>query len=152
MFKDTVDNTVARAGDYDGDFVLRLRREGSQFYFANRNARPTVAEYRAAAQYLTDSTDVEFDTDAIKAILSLYPSARIDLAAGYIQETHVRDALKDAIANFFLSCDWPRGRDKVDIDAFLAVLHRQAEAMGYTVAEPDQTVPPPTPSNTFQPS
>lgn len=137
MFIDTPQRTLIIAAKDDGitddgtHYVLRMRRDSSLFMFENRDAIPSEAAYAAVAKQLTWQTDVSISPDQAKAILSLYPQARIKVAMYGIGDTDVREALSFAIAHFFLGCSWPTYGDEVDLESFIATMRKQASLMGF---------------------
>lgn len=137
MFIDTHVNTLKLATLDDGitddgtHYILRMRRDASQFFFANRDAIPTDTQYSEVAQYFGEITELDFTTGDVAAILALYPFARIKVTLDGISPTDVRDELSNAVAYFFLGCTWPTFGDKVDIAPFVALLQKQARLMGF---------------------
>ncbi|NEI66520.1 hypothetical protein [Rhizobium leguminosarum] len=143
MFKFTPEKVI-KLGDHsspEANEAFRLIRNDLHFKLENRDAQPTEDDYREAADFLTDATGIVLGIDAVKALLTLYPETRIDLATDDRETEYVGDRLKDVVADAFLNCRWPTDDDNVDVPAFITVLHTQAEAAGYaTLSMP---IPPP---------
>lgn len=138
MFIDTPVNTLKLATLDDGitddgtHYLLRMRRDASQFFFTSRGAIPTDTQYSEVAQFFCEIAELDFTAGDVAAILALYPFARVKVAmAGGIGPTDVRDELSDVVAHFFLGCTWPTFDGKVDIAAFVALLQKQARLMGF---------------------
>ena len=109
-----------------------MQRDSAKSYWENADLQPTDAAYGEASEYLTEITEVSFDANSTKRLLSLYPLARIGVAnANGTGPTHVRDNLSFAAANFFLGSRWPTFGDKIDVDRFVAILQAEAEALGF---------------------
>ena len=51
-------------------------------------------------------------------------------------DVEVREALAFCVAHFFLGCRWPSVHDRLDHDAFLALLRDQARLAGWRCAPP----------------
>lgn len=138
MFIDTPHNTLKIASLEDGitddgrHYLLRMRQDDSTFFLQNRNVMPSLQNYTDAASFLSEITGLKFDADSASAILSLYPQVRIKLAKhNGIGNTDVRHELSFAASHFFLGCTWPTYGDKVNIDAFVALLQAQGAKMGF---------------------
>lgn len=138
MFIDDPQNTMKIAGLEDGitddgtHYLLRMRRDSSQFFFDARNSVPTAAQYAEVACFFSEITELMFSAEDAAAILDLYPFARIKVAASNgIGPTDVRDELSEAVAHFFLGCTWPKYGDKVKLADFMALLQKQAALMGF---------------------
>lgn len=113
-------------------YLLRMRRDRSVFFRANRDSLPTLENYAAVASYLSEITGLSIESDEAKQLLSLYPYARIKLAdIGRIEDSDVKDELSFLVAHFFLGCSWPTMGDSVDMNAFIDLLQGQAILMGY---------------------
>ena len=101
----------------------------------NRDAIPSAAAYEAAADFMSGITELQLGIQETRAILDLYPHVRIDLATcGDCTDSGVRKGLSFTAAHFFAGCAWPTYGDKVDINAFVALLQDQAVRMGYRLA------------------
>ncbi|MBP2443997.1 hypothetical protein [Rhizobium leguminosarum] len=82
MFKFTPEKVV-QLGDHaspEANEAFRLIRNDLHFKLENRDVQPTENAYREAADFLTDATGIILGIDAVKALLSLYPETRIELA------------------------------------------------------------------------
>ncbi|MBA1343898.1 hypothetical protein [Rhizobium sp. WYCCWR 11146] len=146
MFTLTPEAVIRIAGNGSVETIeaFGLMRSDLEYKLENREAQPTENDYQRASEFLTGETGIVLDIDAVKALLSLYPAARISLANDDLDDDFVRDRLKDAVADAFVNCRWPRHDDEVDLDAFASVLHAQAEELGYGVL-----FGPPEPQTTF---
>jgi len=115
--------------------LLASCRFEALFFMRHRRAQPPIHRIAAAAAHLTMTTRIGFGIAETQTLLDLYPKARILLAvSGGPQRQDVRDALLQAIADFFMARRWPECGDESETDQFLATLHSQAKAMGFSIA------------------
>ena len=145
MFIDSPSNVLRIAADQHGvtddgtHYLLRMRRDASAFFLAQRDAQPSEDNYAAVAAFMSEITGLVIDAVCAKQLLSLYPQTRINVAEfGGIAATDVRDGLSFVAAHFFLGCSWPTFGDSVDIDAFVGLLQRQAVLMGFARSKADR--------------
>lgn len=138
MFIDSPKNVLKRqqnTHDLDDSglhFLLKMRAESARRELEFLRTKPSAAHYAEAAEHLTMITEVVITSEQAANILDLYPKARILLVEfDGTADTLVRDELAFAAAHFFLGCSWPLFRDGVDVDAFTALLKKQAVRMGY---------------------
>ena len=138
MFIDKPQNTMKLAHMAEGitddgrHYLLRMRQDSALFFYENRDAAPSEANYIATAEFLSEITGLRIDAKQAQAILSLYPQVRIKIAVyDGISDTDVRDGLSFAAAHFFLGCEWPTYGDKVNMDEFTSLLQMQAGKMGF---------------------
>lgn len=106
-----------------------LLASSARFYMENRHANPTDDDYNDAAKALSEACEFkfsEFKFSAIeaKALLDLYPHARIKLALYGTSDTEARGHMLGCASNHFLSCDWPTYGDKIDLNDFLKALKK----------------------------
>jgi hypothetical protein len=112
--------------------LLGFTKNINTFLYEHRNAQPTEKNYLDAAEFMSETAGFEINMERAKGILDLYPHARIKLAVyNGLGDTEVRDLVSDAMANFFLGCDWPRYGDNVDTTIFCRALYAQAVKMGF---------------------
>ncbi|NTF18118.1 hypothetical protein G6L37_06845 [Agrobacterium rubi] len=113
------------------NILMRMRRESTMFYYENRDSIPDEKTYAEAAEFLQGITEVDISPDAAKAILALYPHARIKIAEYGVGDTECRDALCFVAAHFFLGSKWPNFGDKIDITLFVDCMKDEAVRMGF---------------------
>jgi len=111
-------------------YWFRMQRDGVNALLQHRDAIPSEVQMASASEFLTEITGLVWSADQISNLLCLYPRARIMIASG----DDANDELSFAAAHFFLGTSWPTFGDKVDVDAFVAVLQQQALLMGFSKA------------------
>jgi hypothetical protein len=114
--------------------VLLMQRNAARALLDNVGLRPTEAEYKAAADHLRWAIGVSLSVAEVTALLEVYPRARLKLSEWGIGDTEVREELSSAFAHLLTGSQWPTYGDDVDVDAFVALLRRQAAAIGFGAA------------------
>lgn len=114
-------------------YILNIRTNISGHLYKNRFALPTDRQYVEAADFIEEISGIRLDEEQIKGLLTLYPSARINMALDGVSDTEVREALSFAISHFVLGCTWPTYGDKVDVQEFVEILQKQAAGLGFQV-------------------
>jgi len=133
----TLASLAELAGGNDAAFRLRLRRETACFHYELRDLEPEALLIEAAAAFMSAISGLLIGDEEARALLTLYPTARIRLAAYRdTADVEVREALAFCVAHFFLGCRWPSVHDRLDHDAFLALLRDQARLAGWRCAPP----------------
>lgn len=113
-------------------FCLEILRDGSQAALRMLDERPSGDSVTKAVEFLSGITDLDLNDEQVGRLLDLYPRTRIALIEdGGLCDTGIREQLSDMVATFFVGCTWPTYGDNVDVEAFQALLRRQAVAMGY---------------------
>jgi hypothetical protein len=107
----------------------------AQFYMENVNLSPTLHQVYEVAYLIKIVTGIECDSTLAKTILTLYPTAKIQVAV-YGTESDAKDEILWAVAHFFLGCPWPQSDDHVDVTDFVSLLQKQATALGFTISRP----------------
>lgn len=117
----------------DNKILLNMRANLSLLLYRNHDAQLSEKHLLNATEFLQSNLGWDISEDQVKAILALYPHARIKVAVyDGLNDTEVRELLMCAVADFFLGCDWPTYGDNVDLTVFLQALHKQAVEMGFT--------------------
>lgn len=120
------------SADQNNETILGFTRNINSFLYQHRDKRPTEHHYLQAAGFMSASAGFKIDVEMAKGILELYPHARIKMAEyDGIRDTEVCGLVVDAVAHFFLGCDWPIGGDKVNATVFCKALRQQAIKMGF---------------------
>ncbi|WP_300271824.1 hypothetical protein [Halomonas sp.] len=125
------------AGGNDAAFRLRLRRETALFHYELRDLEPGAEQVEDAAAFISAISGILVGEAEARALLTLYPEARIRLAAYRdTADVEVRETLAFCVAHFFLGCRWPSVHDRLDHGAFLSLLRDQAGLAGWRCAPP----------------
>lgn len=121
------------ANSEDNKILLNMQSNLSLLLYRNHDAQLNEKYLLNATEFLQSNLGWDISQDQVKAILALYPHARIKLVVYEgLNDTEVRDLVAGAVADFFLGCPWPTYGDKVDMLEFLTALRKQAIAMGFT--------------------
>ena len=115
--------------------LFRTRANTAQFYIDNVNLSPTTHQVYEVAHIIKIVTGIDCDTLLAKTILTLYPSAKIQVAV-YGTESDAKDEILWAVSHFFLGCPWPTFEDNVELTEFILLLQQQAKALGFNVSRP----------------
>lgn len=120
---------VSETTDTLNDFHASL----NTFLFTNRSAFPNADQLLKATEFIQQEIGFDLNMDVIGGILMLYPHARIKLVEyNGLGDTEVRDLLLEAVADFFLGCDWPKYGDNLseaETYQFREALQKQARLM-----------------------
>ncbi len=113
MIVTSAKETLHAASGIDGfdDVSLCLRRDSVQYLYDHRNDVPGAASIEATALMFSDQLGIHVGPEKVRAILMLFPEARITLANGSVGDTDVDHMLLDALSGFTLRCDWPINKD-----------------------------------------
>lgn len=116
------------------DNLLRFFQEQARFHVAHIDARPTAENYAEVISCYEEMAEIVVNFDQVYAIVEMSPGFRIKLAEyNGLADTEVNDMALDALAFFLLHSTWPTYNDQVDPTEFLALLKKQALALGYVV-------------------
>ena len=107
----------------------------TQFYLDNVNLTPTTHQVYEVAHIIKIVTGIDCDSLLAKTILTLYPTAKIQVAV-YGTESDAKDEILWAVAHFFLGCPWPTFEDNVELTEFILLLQQQAKALGFNLSRP----------------
>lgn len=121
--------------DTELDSLFSTRAGNAQFYLENVNVSPTTHQVYEVAHIIKIVTGIDCDSFLAKTILSLYPTAKIQVAV-YGTESDAKDEILWAVAHFFLGCPWPTYDDDVQLTEFVLLLQKQAQALGFKVCRP----------------
>lgn len=116
------------------DNLLRFFQEQARFHAAHIDARPTAKHYAEVISYYEEMADISFTPEQVRVIVEMSPSFRIKLAEyDGLADTEVADMALDALGSFLLHSTWPTYGDQVEPEGFLALIKKQALALGYVV-------------------
>ena len=142
MLVDSTNNVMSAAKEnyalYDDtelDSLFSTRADNTQFYLENVNVSPTTHQVYEVAHIIKIVTGIDCDSFLAKTILSLYPTAKIQVAV-YGTESDAKDEILWAVAHFFLGCPWPTYNDDVQLTEFVLLLQKQAQALGFKLNRP----------------
>jgi hypothetical protein len=142
MFVDSTNKVMSAAKEnsalYDDaelDSLFSTRADNTQFYLDNVNLAPTTHQVYEVAHIIKIVTGINCDSFLAKTILSLYPTAKIQVAV-YGTESDAKDEILWAVAHFFLGCPWPTYNDDVQLTEFVLLLQKQAQALGFKLNRP----------------
>jgi hypothetical protein len=121
--------------DTELDSLFSTRADNTQFYLENVNVSPTTHQVYEVAHIIKIVTGIDCDSFLAKTILSLYPTAKIQVAV-YGTESDAKDEILWAVAHFFLGCPWPTYNDDVQLTEFVLLLQKQAQALGFKLNRP----------------
>lgn len=110
--------------------LLTTRAGTTKFYIENVNLSPTTHQVYEVAHIIKIVTGIDCDSLLAKIILSLYPTAKIQVAV-FGTESDAKDEILWAVSHFFLGCPWPSFDDKVELLEFVSLLQKQAKALGF---------------------
>ena len=126
---------LALYNDAELDLLFSRRADNTQFYLENVNVSPTTHQVYEVAHIIKIVTGIDCDSFLAKTILSLYPTAKIQVAV-YGTESDAKDEILWAVAHFFLGCPWPTYNDDVQLTEFVLLLQKQAQALGFKLSRP----------------
>lgn len=139
MFIDSAKNTMRFINAEDGitndgtHYLIRMRRDASKFYMDNIDLQLSEENLQETAEFISEITGLECNTSQVTLLLKLYPHVRIKIAEyNGISDTDVRDGISQAVAHFFLGCEWPTFGDEIDIEQFVEFLKKEAIHHGFT--------------------
>jgi len=75
-----------------------------------------------AVAIIKEAANIDLTPKMIERLLELYPIHKAYIIDD-IESTDARGVLLEAVAQYFLGCDWPVSGDRVDFDKFIAALH-----------------------------
>ena len=107
----------------------------AQFYLENVNLSPSTHQVYEVAHIIKIVTGIDCSTTLAKTILTLYPTAKIQVAV-YGTESDAKDEILWAVAHFFLGCPWPSFEDNVELTEFILLLQQQAKSLGFDIYRP----------------
>jgi len=116
----------------ENEAILHFSLVSSKQLLADRNLEVTDEQLQDAIRFIERSIGIAFQSEQFKAILCLYPKARIFLASIGMSDVGVIHTIKSALADFFTGGEWPGA---VDDDLFISVLQKQAIAMNYKLGK-----------------
>jgi hypothetical protein len=106
--------------------------------------------FEALRQYIEEMTEIILTAEQAESLVRLYPRVVAALFEWGVEDTSTEQAVNDMLAESIVGADyWPRDSDKIDMAAWVALLKREAAAMGYAVAPGRNKLPThvePTPS------
>jgi hypothetical protein len=126
---------LALYNDTELDLLFSTQADNTQFYLDNVNVSPTIHQVYEVAHIIKIVTGIDCDSFLAKTILSLYPTAKIQVAV-YGTESDAKDEILWAVAHFFLGCPWPTDNDDVQLTEFVLLLQKQAQALGFKLSRP----------------
>jgi len=142
MLVDSTNNVMSAAkenlalyNDAELESLFSTRADNTQFYLENVNVSPTTHQVYEVAHIIKIVTGIDCDSFLAKTILSLYPTAKIQVAV-YGTESDAKDEILWAVAHFFLGCPWPTYNDDVQLTEFVLLLQKQAQALGFKLSRP----------------
>ena len=115
--------------------LFSSRANTAQFYLENVNLSPSTHQVYEVAHIIKIVTGIDCDTALAKTILTLYPTAKIQVAV-YGTESDAKDEILWAVAHFFLGCPWPSFEDDVVLSEFISLLQQQAKFSGFDIYRP----------------
>jgi len=115
--------------------LFSLRANTAQFYLENVNLSPSTHQVYEVAHIIKIVTGIDCSTTLAKTILTLYPTAKIQVAV-YGTESDAKDEILWAVAHFFLGCPWPSFEDNVELTEFILLLQQQAKSLGFDIYRP----------------
>jgi len=107
----------------------------AQFYLENVNLSPSSHQVYEVAHIIKIVTGIDCNTTLAKTILTLYPTAKIQVAV-YGTESEAKDEILWAVSHFFLGCPWPTCEDSVELTEFILLIQQQAKALGFDICRP----------------
>lgn len=142
MFVDSTHKVMSAAkenlalyNDAELESLFSTRADNTQFYLENVNVSPTTHQVYEVAHIIKIVTGIDCDSFLAKTILTLYPTAKIQVAV-YGTESDAKDEILWAVAHFFLGCPWPTYNDDVQLTEFVLLLQKQAQALGFKLNRP----------------
>lgn len=117
------------------DPLFSSKANTAQFYLENVNLSPSTHQVYEVAHIIKIVTGIDCDTSLAKTILTLYPTAKIQVAV-YGTESEAKDEILWAVSHFFLGCPWPTFEDNVELTEFILLIQQQAKAMGFDICRP----------------
>ncbi|OUR64545.1 hypothetical protein A9Q79_04375 [Methylophaga sp. 42_25_T18] len=115
--------------------LFSSKADTAQFYLENVNLTPTTHQVFEVAHIIKIVTGINCDTSLAKIILTLYPTAKIQVAV-YGTESDAKDEILWAVSHFFLGCPWPTFEDNVELTDFILLLQQQASSLGFNICRP----------------
>jgi hypothetical protein len=120
----------------DNQMLLDMNLHKNLFLFQNRHKQFDERMALKAAEFVSSQIGFDLNPEQVKGILDLYPHARVKfIEYGGANDTEVCGLVSDAIADFFLGCDWPTYGDNLtdrQMFVFRELLQRRAQKMGFT--------------------
>ena len=137
MLVDSTNKVMAEAKENItlDESLFSSKANTAQFYLENVNLSPTTHQVYEVAHIIKIVTGIDCDSSLAKTILSLYPTAKIQVAV-YGTESDAKDEILWAVAHFFLGCPWPTYNDDVQLIEFVLLLQKQAQALGFKLSRP----------------
>lgn len=116
--------------------LLDMNLHKNMFLFEHRHKQLDERMALKAAEFVSSQIGFDLNPEQVKGILDLYPHARVKfIEYGGANDTEVCGLVSDAVADFFLGCDWPVYGDNLsDLQMFMfrELLQRRAQKMGFT--------------------
>lgn len=95
----------------------------------------------AFQEFITENIGVNFTPLQVRELFDGFPYEKafmIDSGADTLGDTDVRDFMMDVVSQFFMHCNYPRFKDKVDAIEFCNALCVVAAKLGYLI-QPETT-------------
>ena len=116
------------------DLVLEIQVEKAKRMLKDWSIEPTIKQIELVREATIEYTGLDLTLDEMTAVINLYSTLKIEVAGmKYYEE--IDESLRFAISHFILGCPWPIYRDKVDMNEYLELLHKQAEKIGFKVVK-----------------
>lgn len=105
------------------DEILNLTKGIRAKALGFRNVDIPLETLQEGCDVVQEACGVELNRVQLYNLLSLYPIERADLVDSGM-DTEARSAVLNAVAQYFLGCEWPNigEQNKIDFDKFLKAL------------------------------
>lgn len=134
MFITSANKVMTSQHNDNMDLVLKIQVDEAKRLLMNALVVPTSAQIQLAREAAIEYTGLDLSEQQMLSVINLYSRLRIDV---YEMKgiDDINESLCFAISHLVLACPWPIYKDKIDIDEFLKLLHRQAVKIGFKVSE-----------------
>lgn len=118
-----------------GNILPEMHRNSISFYKKNKYKEIKESTYKEALEYVKSITRISLTKEQLIDLLFFFPFYRIKLAVYGVEDTEVKSYLLNMVSSFFIGVQWPTYGDKVDMDDFMALLHKRAIEMKYEIVK-----------------
>lgn len=124
---------LAKQSPNEEHIVFSMQRQGNEYYLKNLNLSLKTEHITDFIDTLEEASGISVTPEQAKQLLALYPRTRVKLIDGGSGNSDTNEEITYSISHFLLGCEWPKNRDQINIDEFIALLHKQAINSGFKV-------------------
>ena len=120
----------------EDETVFNMQKYKLQAIFKTaRNGALTGAEIARICKTVDEAAGIQIPIDKMRVICEYDGAVLFKIQMFGLDDTEVQGSILNAVANFFLCCQWPTYGDDIDIERFVKTLQRVAAACNFVVKQ-----------------